>query len=667
MAFLGLGRSALITALLSVVIGYYWIRSNKNTTEGLDQKLSGHDIVYLLLTTIAVTLTACYAWLRINYPIWWSDLLYFRKLIQWGMSIKKKMKSGETILDVFDRHVYQQPDHPCILFEDEVYTYAEVDGYANRVARWVMDTDTSLRKGDAICLLLHNGPVFAGTCMGLMKLGIVASLLNTNLKPAALLHCLEVSEARKIIFGVELWALVKEMLPQLSDLNIEAWMIIDTEMETPCSVSSVVLTMDLSKLSGHPYARDAHKLTDMAIYIFTSGTTGMPKPVNVLHRKIIRATYLHFFSYLTPDDVYYIALPMYHSAALLQGVFSIWYYGGTAAIANKFSASRFWDDIRKHRATGFHYIGELCRYLLAQPKKPEDGLYPHEIRICQGNGLRPEIWREFQERFKIGNIFEIYAATEGNFGLINIDGKVGTVGRYPWFMKNAVDTLEIVDYDYASGEPKRGSDGFCIQLRQGETGLALTKINKSNPYTGYKGSEEKTLQKIVSNVKKSGDMYFNSGDLLMLDEDGYVYFKDRLGDTFRWKGENVSTMEVSQTLSTFPSILEANVYGVKIPGQDGRAGMAAVVIREGYELDLKELFGHVTNYLPGYACPKFIRIMDSMEITGTFKHKKTKLVEQGFDIDVTEDPIYVIDVRHKTYGMLTAEHMRKIQEGLIQF
>lgn len=199
--FGGLGRSASLTAVLAVVIGYYWIRSNKSSAEVGDPQFTGQDIVYLLLTTIVVTLATCFAWLRINYPIWWSDLLYFIKLVKWDYSIKNKMRSGETILDVFDDHVFKQPDHPCILYEDQVYTYAEVDGYANRVARWVMDTDPSLQKGEAICLLLHNGPVFAWTCMGLMKAGIVASLLNTNLKSAALLHCLQVSEAKKIIFG----------------------------------------------------------------------------------------------------------------------------------------------------------------------------------------------------------------------------------------------------------------------------------------------------------------------------------------------------------------------------------------------------------------------------------------------------------------------------------
>ncbi|XP_071484720.1 long-chain fatty acid transport protein 2-like [Diadema antillarum] len=658
----GFCQTAVTGALISVLVGCVWIQLKLERGE---QGVAIWDLCLLAAAATTTTLLVAYTWLRINYTNWFEDVKYFLNLVKWNSSIQEKMKSGQTILDVLDRHVYHKPDHPCILFNDEVYTYSEVDRQANRVARWVMNRDPSLQKGDAICLLLHNGPVFAWTCLGLMKAGIVVSLLNTNLKPAALIYCMQASEAKKIIFGSDFLPVVEGILPELLELGIDAWLVNDDNKENIKSPREVV-TMETSHLPKEPYARDAYSLTDLAIYIFTSGTTGMPKPVVVLHRKIIRSTYLHFFSNITPDDVYYVALPLYHSAALLQGVFSVWYYGGTVAVAKKFSATRFWDDIRQHRATGFHYIGEICRYLLAQPKKSNDGIYPRKIRFAQGNGLRPEIWREFQERFKVGKLFEIYAATEGNFGFINIDGKVGTVGRYPWFLKTMKDDVEIVDYDYGSGEPKRGEDGLCVLLQNGQTGLALSKVNENSPYTGYKGPEIMSKRKLVSGVKQTGDVYFNTGDLLMIDHDGYVYFKDRVGDTFRWKGENVSTTEVSQVINTFDAILEANVYGVTVPDQDGRAGMAAVVLRAGHHIDWHALYAHIRSCLPSYACPKFVRVMDQMDITSTFKHKKTTLVKEGFDIEIMKDDIFIIDTTQETFVPMTKYHSKLISNGTLK-
>ncbi|XP_072177272.1 long-chain fatty acid transport protein 2-like [Diadema setosum] len=654
---IGLILSSLVAAVLAALLGRASILSGKS--DGVDPNYTVTDIAAITAGACVASIVASLAWIHYNYPLWLQDLKFVLKLARWNKNMLGQVKSGLTYTDIFEEQVRRHPDRMCLLYQDEKYTYAETDAQANRVAGWM--EKSGLKSGDAVCLLLHNGPSFAWLVLGLMKSGIVASLLNTNLKPSALLYCLEVSEAKKLIFGSEFVDIVKEMLPELKARNVEAWMWDDgDDTKTPPGV----VVMEIQSMAGGAFPRKAVTPNDTAIYIFTSGTTGMPKPVIIQHRKILRATFFQRFTALSPGDIYYISLPMYHSAALLQGTLSAWYYGATVALAKKFSASRFWDDIRRHKATGFHYVGELCRYLLAQPRKDNDGVYGHEVKFAQGNGLRPEIWREFQTRFKVGIINEMYGATEGNFAFINTDGKVGSVGRLPWLLQVAMDPVEIVDYDYASGEPKRGGDGLCKRLPRGKVGLAVNRITSESPFAGYKGSRDVTKKKTIANVKKDGDLYFNTGDLLLIDTDGYVYFKDRLGDTFRWKGENVSTTEVSQVVNSFEDISEANVYGVKIPGnEDGRAGMAAVVLKNANQFSWPDFYTHLTSFLPPYACPKFLRVVEQMDITGTFKHKKTALVDQGIDIGVIKDPIFVVDAKNKTFKPLTDNVLAAVKAG----
>ncbi|XP_041464866.1 long-chain fatty acid transport protein 6-like [Lytechinus variegatus] len=605
---------------------------------------------------------AGYLWLRSRYPTFWKDVQFLKTFGRLNSELQALISAGNTIIDIFEQRALENPDHPCILFEKEAYTYGEVRANAARVARWVTAADPTLKKGDTICMLLQNSPVFIWTWLGFLKKGIVTSLLNFNLKPSAILECIRVSEAKKLVFGIEFLGIIEQLMPDLLALNVELWMVNDSGMfgvEYPVEV----VPMDVGMMSGDPLPNVPMRMEEISSYIFTSGTTGLPKPATIPHRKILRGLFLHYFSNLTPDDVYYVVLPLYHSAALFIAVCTTFFHGGTVALAKKFSASHFWDDVRRHNATGFQYIGELCRYLIAQPKRMDDGKYPRKMKIALGNGLRPEIWQEFQNRFNIEKIVEIYAATEGNAGFINFDGKVGSIGRYPWILKKLIGGVELVEYDFATGEPKRGKDGFCKMVPIGQTGLAMFKIDDRNPYTGYKGPKERSEKKIVRDVKTKGDAYFNTGDLLRMDEEDYIYFMDRIGDTFRWKGENVSTMEVSQVLSSHPDIIEANVYGVHIPGQDGRAGMAAIVPNKGTRLDFGDVYSHVASLLPDYACPKFLRVMKEIEITGTFKHKKTDLVKEGFDIDSIPDEIYIIEPSQKAYVPFTTRHLSVILSG----
>ncbi|XP_030832216.1 long-chain fatty acid transport protein 6-like [Strongylocentrotus purpuratus] len=664
------------------------------------------------------SLPSGYAWLRWKYPNLKTDVQFFLRLVKIGKLLENCQKSKLFILDILEEHARARPNHPCILYENERYTYAEVAGNVNRTARWVSGSDPILKKGDVVCVLLHNGPAIVWTWLGLQKKGIIASMINYNLKGSALLHCIKASQPKHIIFGSEFLDAILDIQASLRDLRIGLWMINDARIPGLLPPDDVV-TMEISTVSGEQFPTvPITGLGDIGAYIFTSGTTGMPKPAIVTHgRAIGGGAFSSIQVGVSPSDVYYIALPMYHSSALLIAASGCLYtgkpsylyliinllifilslkreravegepnqrdcvskissresnislaiqstetvLGGTIAIAKKFSASHFWDDVRRFQVTIFQYIGEVCRYLLAQPKRENDGDYPRRVRAV-GNGLRPDIWKEFKTRFNITQIFEFYAATEGNFSFLNIDGHVGSVGRYSWILRRMLDRVEIVDCDYESGKPKRNPDGLCVRLPLGSTGLMLLKITEKAAFVGYRGPEEMTKKKIVRDVKTKGDAYFNTGDLMKIDVDEYVYFIDRLGDTFRWKGENISTQEVSHVLALFPAILEANVYGVHVPGHNGRAGMASIVLHKGATLDFSGLYQHITSSLPDYARPKFLRLLDEMDLTGTFKHKKTELVKRGFAPDGYGE-VYIIEPSRKTYVPINHDHIKMLTAG----
>jgi fatty-acyl-CoA synthase len=361
----------------------------------------------------------------------------------------------------------------------------------------------------------------------------------------------------------------------------------------------------------------------------------------------------------------YVCLPLYHTTGGVCAVGSVLVSGGSVAIRERFSAREFWDDVVRWDCTLFQYIGELCRYLLNSPPSPNET--KHRIRLCCGNGLRPDVWPEFKKRFRIPHILEFYAATEGNVAMFNFEGKEGAVGRIPWFVAHRFPTA-VVRFDIETEQPVRNAEGFCIPCEPNEVGETIGKIlndpeKPSNRFEGY-ASQADTEKKILRNVFETGDAWFRTGDLLKKDENGYFYFIDRLGDTYRWKGENVATSEVSEAITTFPGINEANVYGVSIAGREGRAGMAALVV-DG-NLDLAGLRAHVVDRLPEYARPMFLRIKSEIDVTGTFKQKKVDLVRQGFDPAGTGDPIYFNDPASQSFVRLDKDLYDRIQTGEVR-
>ncbi len=564
-----------------------------------------------------------------------NEIIYVRAALRTLNRVGDIYKTPDrTFPDMIEELAKSKPGNVAIYFEDRKITFRELDEAANRYARWAMAQ--GIGRGDVVALLMENRAEYVIAWLGIMKAGAAAALINSNLVKGPLAHSLNISGATHLVLGSELADAYATAVDQL-ERPFTVW-------ATGAQLAGTQnLDAALAQQSGDPLPADTRKgltLNDNALFIYTSGTTGNPKAARLPHARVL--TMMNGFSAganATESDRMYIAMPLYHSAGGVCAVGTTLTVGGSIIIRRKFSAREFFTDCRKYDATMFQYIGELCRYLLNTEKQPKENR--HKIRLAIGNGLRPEIWPAFQKRFKVPHILEFYGATEGNVALMNYDGTVGSVGRVPAWARKRFN-VELARFDLETEMPVRGTDGFCIKCAPGEAGEAIGKISNdpntpTGRFDGYAKKEE-TEKKILRDVFEKGDAWFRTGDLLRQDELGYFYFVDRIGDTFRWKGENVSTAEVSEAISVFPGIQEANVYGVHVPGADGRAGMATVVADKSFDID--KFQKHIDKELPEYARPLFIRMSEGMEITGTFKQRKVELVKEGFDPREIKDAIY---------------------------
>ncbi|KAM5237426.1 long-chain fatty acid transport protein 5 isoform 2-T2 [Ctenodactylus gundi] len=452
---------------------------------------------------------------------------------------------------------------------------------------------------------------------------------------------------------------LEEILPKLQAENIRCFYLSHTS-PTP-GVGALGAALAAAPSDPVPtHLRRGVTWKTPAMFIYTSGTTGLPKPAIITHERVLQMSKLLFLSGATADDVVYTVLPLYHVMGLVVGVLGCLDLGATCVLAPKFSASGFWDDCRKHGVTVIQYVGEILRYLCNVPQRPEDGT--HRVRLAVGNGLRADIWETFQKRFGPIRIVEFYGSTEGNLGFVNYPGRCGAVGKISCFLRMLV-SFELVQFDTDTAEPVRDEQGLCIPVRPGEAGLLLVKVLSHQPFLGYRGPREQTEQKLVRGVRRPGDIYFNSGDVLSMDREGFFYFRDRLGDTFRWKGENVSTREVEEVLSLVDFLREVNVYGVSVPGCEGKVGMAAVQLIPGQTFDGQKLYQHVRTWLPAYATPQFVRIQDALAITSTFKLVKSHLVREGFNVKVITDPLFILDQKTQAFQPLTEDIYQAVCEG----
>jgi fatty-acyl-CoA synthase len=565
--------------------------------------------------------------------------------------------SPVTIVDIFEGHARRAPESLAILCGEDTVTYGELNALADRYAQWAHGE--GIERGSCVALLMENRPEYIAVWLGLFKLGAVVALINTNLRGAALAHSIAACAARHLVLGNELAAEYLDARP-LIPMPPRTWL---TGGGHPfCDdLDSALNTVPSSPAD--PGWRQGLVCKDLAFYVFTSGTTGPPKAANISHfRTLFMMQGFAGAIGTTASDRIYDVLPLYHSAGGICGPGMAFTTGGSLVIRRKFSAHEFWDDCARYRPTVFQYIGELCRYLLNAPPAPHER--DHALRAIIGNGLRPDIWASFQSRFAIPRIIEFYGATEGNVALLNYDGKVGAVGRIPWYARSLFHT-RIVRFDIETETPIRNTGGFCIECADGEVGEAIGRIT-SEPKTRFEGytRESDTEKKILRHVFRRGDAWFRTGDLMKRDRLGYFYFVDRIGDTFRWKGENVATSEVAEALQTMAGVSEANVYGVSVPGYEGRAGMAALVV--GPDFDPQQLAAQLKGNLADYARPVFLRLLPQMAITGTFKQRKVDLAHDGFDPARIDTPLYVLDSRTSRYEPLDAGRYADIVGGRLK-
>ena len=562
-----------------------------------------------------------------------------------------------TLAALIDDCADTHGDCAALLGEGEQFSYQELAARSNQYARWAVSQ--GLNVGDVVCLLMPNRPEYVAAWLGVTRVGCAVALINTNVVADSLLHSIRAAGSTHLIVADALIPAVVAVADRLPS---------GTRIWAHCGTTASPLPqieLELARLSGAPLGAEERPLLtlqDRALLIYTSGTTGLPKAANVTHRRVLEWSY--WFAGMMnaqPSDRLYNCLPMYHSIGGIVAIGAMLVKGGSVLIRSRFSASQFWDDVADGHCTIFQYIGELCRYLTRRPPHPNER--QHHLRLACGNGLQGTVWKDFQERFGIPQILEFYAATEGVVSLYNCEGKRGAIGRIPSFLAHRFP-VALIRCNHETGAPLRDAAGLCITCDADETGEVIGQIaaplhSATRRFDGYT-DQAAAESKVLHNVFAKGDCWFRTGDLLRKDSAGYFYFVDRIGDTFRWRGENVSTTEVADVLRACPGVTDAVVYGVAIPGHEGRAGMAAVTTDDCFDFD--SLRAHLVAHLPAYAHPLFIRRCDTLDVTGTFKLTKGKLAAEGYAN--ANDPVWFNDRDMGRFVACDAALLRSIRDGV---
>lgn len=571
-------------------------------------------------------------------------------------------RQKKTVPKLFEEIVRRHPNKIAFMMDDKKLTFQDVEELSNQVASYFKSKN--FVKGDTVALLMGSRTEYACIWLGLSKIGVITALINSNLRKETLTHSIKVANSKAIIVESELIDAIDSIRNEDGIKGLPIFHYHDNTQKSNAIIEDAIdLLAEMQKHEPHDLTEDMSKGVprDKMVYIYTSGTTGMPKAAVITHlRYMFMCLGVNEMVGIKPEDVIYNPLPLYHTAGGMLGVGNVFLCGVTMAIRRKFSASNFWGDCIKYECTVAQYIGEICRYLLSVPGKPTDT--QHKIRLMFGNGLRPQIWPQFISRFNIPQIGEVYGSTEGNSNLVNCENQIGAIGFVPLAAGNLYPVC-LIKCDEGTGEPIRNSTGRCIRCKPGEPGVFIGKINPKRVLSSFSGYADKKAseKKVVRDVFKEGDAYFNSGDILVTDILAYFYFKDRTGDTFRWRGENVATSEVEAVISNVVGLQDCVVYGVEIPHVEGKAGMAAIVDPQ-KKVDFEQLSVGIRGSLPPYARPLFVRILSEMPMTGTFKLKKRDLQLEGFDINKVKDPMYYLG-HDGIYKEFTQKDYDNIQEG----
>ncbi|CAH0718003.1 unnamed protein product, partial [Brenthis ino] len=635
--------------------------------------ISGILLWFLRNSTILGTLVAAstaylmtgdrYQWVYIWKKTFYRDMIGLRVLLVTMFTIWIWERSGTTVVSRWAKVAKKSPEKKAFIMDNRSMTFREGDEFSNRIA-WYFKRQ-GFKTGEVIALFMETQPEYVFLWLGLAKLRVTTALINTNLRGAQLIHCLRIAGCKAVVFGDEMTDAIKAIQSELPDIPL--FQFNSPERESASILQDTTpLSVELSEMTSEAFTDiEPASTRDTLLYIYTSGTTGFPKAAIITNiRYLLIPLGVHTSARLKASDILYDPLPLHHTAGGVLGAGQCLVLGCTVVLRKKFSASNYWKDAAKYGCTATQYIGEICRYLLSVPPGSSDR--SHNVKIIIGNGLRPQIWQEFVERFGIKRVLEFYGATEGNSNLVNLDSKVGAIG----FLSRLVSSiypLTLVKCDEVTGDILRDENGRCINCGPYEPGLLLGKIDSKKAILTFAGYADKTAseKKMVRNVRVKGDCYFNTGDILVMDYYGYFYFKDRTGDTFRWRGENVSTAEVEGVISNLVGLKDAVVYGVSIPGVEGRAGMAAIADPD-RKVDLVELAHGLHSSLPVYARPLFIRILPEPPLTATFKLKKRELIEQGFNLSLHEEPIYFLDQKLGEYIPLTQKLYDDLMLGIIR-
>ena len=551
-----------------------------------------------------------------------------------------------SIGKVFQERAARYGDKLFLKFDGQQLTYREANELVNRYAAVL--AARGVGHGDVVGVMLRNSPHSVLLMLAVVKCGAVAGMINYHQRGKVLAHSLGLLGAKAVVAETDFIEPISE-----SGADTEGLMTLEELQQLAASAPAT-----------NPATTAAVLAKDKAFYIFTSGTTGMPKASVMTHYRWLRALagFGGLGMRLTSEDTLYCCLPLYHNNALTVALSSVLNSGSTLALGKSFSASKFWDEVIRHDATAFVYIGEICGYLLNQPEKATDRR--HRIRVIAGNGLRPAIWDQFTERFGISRVCEFYAASEGNTAFLNVFNLDKTTGICP-------SPIAFVEYDDETGGPALDAEGRVRKVKTGQPGLLLSKVSSFQPFDGYT-DKAATEKKLVRGAFKDGDVWFNTGDLMRSQGFGHAAFTDRLGDTFRWKGENVATTEVEAAISTDPQVEEATVFGVEVKGAGGKAGMAAIQLKQGQEFDGKALAKAAYEHLPAYAVPLFVRITPQLSHTSTFKSQKVDLRKDGYggttgegdeSAGKIEDPIYVLAGRDEGYVPFYDEYPAEVVDG----